>query len=74
MRDCRISRPTGSEVIPFFYGGTEMAYKRKEVNGYADGKKVAKNLIALALRENKMLIEVKAELMRHFPAIVFKAE
>jgi len=51
-----------------------MAYKRKEVNGYVDGKKVAKNLIALALKENKMLNEVKAELKKHFPTIIFKVE
>jgi len=55
-------------------GGKQMAYKRKEVNGYVDGKKVAKNLIALALKENKMLNEVKAELKKHFPTIIFKVE
>jgi hypothetical protein len=49
-------------------------YKRKEVNGYVNGEKVAKNLLALALKQNKMLDEVKKELREHFPEIVFKAE
>jgi len=51
-----------------------MGYKQKDVNGYVDGKKVAKNLLALALKENKSLNEVKRELKEHFPTIVFKVE
>jgi len=51
-----------------------MAYKRKDVNGYVGGKKVAKNLLALALKQNKTLNEVKIELKEHFPTIVFKVE
>jgi hypothetical protein len=48
--------------------------KRKDVNGYVNGKKVAKNLLALALKQNKMLDEVKKELREHVPEIVFKVE
>jgi len=48
--------------------------KRKEVNGYVNGEKVASNLIAKALKENKLITEVKAELKEFFPTIVFKAE
>jgi len=48
--------------------------KRKEVNGYVDGKQVTKNLVALALKENKSLNEVKREMKEHFPEIVFKVE
>ena len=47
---------------------------RKEVNGYLNGKKIAKNLVALALKEYKSLDEVKKELKEHFPDIVFKVE
>jgi len=46
----------------------------KEVNGYVNGEKVAANLVALALKENKMLADVKAELKEHFPTIEFKVE
>ena len=48
--------------------------KKKEVNGYVDEKKIAKNLVALSLKENKMLTDVKKELREHFPSIVFKVE
>jgi hypothetical protein len=48
--------------------------KRKEVNGYVNGKKVASNLVELALQQNKMLDAVKKELRAHFPEIVFKVE
>jgi hypothetical protein len=48
--------------------------QRKEVNGYVKGEKVAKNLVALALKQNKMLDDVKKELREHFPAIVFRVE
>jgi hypothetical protein len=48
--------------------------KRKEVNGYVNGEKVVKNLVTLALKQNKMLDEVKKELRDHFPEIVFKVE
>jgi hypothetical protein len=48
--------------------------KRKDVNGYVNGKKIAKNLLALALKQNKMLDDLKKELREHFPEIVFKVE
>jgi hypothetical protein len=51
-----------------------MKAKQKDVNGYLDGKKIAKNLLALALKENKALDDVKKELREHFPEIVFKVE
>jgi len=46
----------------------------KEVNGYVNGEKVAANLVELALKENKLLTDVKAELKEHFPTIIFKVE
>ena len=46
----------------------------KEVNGYVNGKKIAKNLVSLALKENRMLDDIKKELREHFPEIIFKAE
>jgi hypothetical protein len=51
-----------------------MGYKRKEVNGYVNGEKAAKNLVALALEQNKMLDDVKKELRARFPEIIFKVE
>jgi hypothetical protein len=48
--------------------------KRKDVNGYVNGKKVATNLLAMALKQNKMLDDLKKELREHFPEIVFKVE
>ena len=45
-------------------------WKPKEVNG----EKVAANLVALALKQNKLLTEVKAEMKEHFPTIEFKVE
>jgi hypothetical protein len=51
-----------------------MKTKRKEVNGYVKDKLVAKNLIALALKQNKFLDNVKRELKENFPTIVFKFE
>jgi hypothetical protein len=49
-------------------------YKWKDVSGYVNGKKVAKNLLALAVKQNKMLVDVKKELRERFPEIVFKVE
>jgi hypothetical protein len=51
-----------------------MKAKQKDANGYLNGKKIAKNLLAWALKENKTLDEVKKELREHFPEIVFKVE
>jgi SPX domain protein involved in polyphosphate accumulation len=51
-----------------------MKAKRKDVNGYLNGKKIAKNLLALALKENKTLDDVKKKLREYFPEIVFKVE
>jgi protein required for attachment to host cells len=51
-----------------------MEHKQKEVNGYINGKKVAKNLVLLALEQNKMLGDVKKELKAHFPEIIFRQE
>jgi len=51
-----------------------MERKRKDVNGYVEGKLIAKNLLTKALKENRMLDEVLAELRSHFPGIVFKVE
>jgi hypothetical protein len=51
-----------------------MGYKRKKVNGYVNSKRIAKNLVALALEQNKMLEDVKKELRAHYPEIVFKVE
>jgi hypothetical protein len=48
--------------------------KWKDVSGYVNGKKVAKNLLALAVKQNKMLVDVKKELRERFPEIVFKVE
>jgi hypothetical protein len=49
-------------------------YKREEVNGYVNGVKVARNLMVLALKQKKMLDDVKRELREHFPGIIFKVE
>jgi hypothetical protein len=48
--------------------------RRKDANGYLNGKKIAKNLLALALKENRTLDEVRKELREHFPEIIFKVE
>jgi len=48
--------------------------KRKEVNGYVNGSRIAKNLVALALKQNRFLDDVKRELKETFPDIVFKVE
>ena len=48
--------------------------KEKKVNGYVNNELVAKDLLTLALKEYKMLSEVKNELKKHFPTIVFKVE
>ena len=47
---------------------------KKEVNGYVNGEKIARNLIAKALKENKTLSAVKNELVSYFPEIEFKVE
>jgi len=44
----------------------------KDVNAYLHGKLIAKNLLKLALSQNKMLADVKNELRSHYPSIEFK--
>ena len=45
---------------------------RKDVDAYLNGKLIARNLLALALEQNKMLADVKKELQAHFPEIEFR--
>ena len=46
----------------------------KHVNAYVNGKLIAKDLLGRAVRENKMLNTVKAELKETFPTIEFRVE
>jgi len=45
-----------------------------DVNAYVNGELIAEKLLALALKQNKMLDDVKKELREHFPNVVFKPE
>jgi len=49
-----------------------MAYEKMDVDAYVNGELIAKNLLDLALKQNRMLVDVKKELKEHFPTVVFK--
>jgi len=45
-----------------------------DVNAYVNGEPIAEKLLALALKQNKTLDDVKKELREHFPNVEFKTE
>jgi hypothetical protein len=48
--------------------------KRKDVNGYVNEVLIVRNLLALALKQNRMLDDVKKEHRELYPDIVFRVE
>jgi len=45
-----------------------------DVNAYVNGELIGKKLVALALKQNKTLDDVKKELREHFPNVEFRPE
>ena len=43
-----------------------------DVDAYVNGERIAKNLLDLALKQNRMLDDVKKELKEHFPTVEFR--
>ena len=43
-----------------------------DVDAYVNGERIAKNLLALALKQNRMLDDVKKEIKEHFPTVEFR--
>jgi len=48
--------------------------KAMDVNGYVNGELIVKDLVKIALKEDKFLTDVKKELRETYPSIVFKVE
>ena len=46
--------------------------KNRDVDAYVNGERIAKNLLAMALKQNRMLDDVKKELKEHYPTVEFK--
>jgi len=49
-----------------------MAYEKMDVDAYVNGELIAKNLLDLAMKQNRTLVDVKKELKEHFPTVEFK--
>jgi len=48
--------------------------KIKTVNAYLMGKLLAKDLVKIALKQNKYLSDIKTELKETYPNVVFRVE
>jgi len=48
--------------------------KAIDVNGYVNGELIVKDIIRVALMENRFLTDIKNELRGIYPNIVFKVE